>query len=154
RELAEKDAPAPEPVAGAPPPPPSGQPPASGTPPGGVLLAYAYAMTLETPAAHVTPVMKKHEAECVQAGPALCQVLGSSTTAMGETDIRGQLQLRAEPRWLKKFRDGLAGDAKAAGGRVTSDAVTSEDLTRSIVDTEAQLRAQKELRGRLEELVR
>ncbi len=142
-------APAPVP----PPPPPPGQPPVPGTPPGGVMLAYAYMYGLEAPAQRVTPLMKQHEDECAKAGANLCQVLGSSTNAYGENDIRGELQLRAEPRWLAAFRGKLEADAEGAGGELRSSAVTTEDLTRSITDTEARLRAARTLRDRLQALL-
>jgi hypothetical protein len=56
--------------------------------------------------------------------------------------------------WLRTFIAGLAAQADAAGGRVISENVASEDLTRQIVDTEARLRAQTALRDRLQELLR
>lgn len=143
-------APAPVPP---PPPPPPGQPPAPGTPPGNVMLAYAYMYGIEVPPAQVTNVMKAHEKICTDAGAALCQVLGSSTNTYGEYDIRGQLNLRAEPRWLATFRARLDGDAKAAGGKTTSTNVSTEDLTRSLIDTEARLRAATTLRDRLQALL-
>lgn len=149
----EAAAPAAAPVPPPPPPPPPGQPPSPGTPPGAVYLAYAYAYGLEVPFDEVSPVMKRHEKQCVDAGPARCQVLGSSTNSFGEYDNRGQLQLRGEPVWLKTFRDGLSGDAKTAGGKVTSETVTTEDLTRQLIDTEARVRQTRTLRDRLQALL-
>jgi hypothetical protein len=147
-------APAPEAAPPAPPPPPPpGQPPAPGTPPGNVFLAYAYTYGIETPPAKVVSVMKAHEKVCTDAGAALCQVLGASTNANGEYDIHAQLNLRAEPRWLATFRGRLDGDAKAAGGKTTSTNVSTEDLTRSLIDTEARLRAARTLRDRLQALL-
>jgi hypothetical protein len=144
---------APAPEAAPLPPPPPGQPPVPGTPPGNVMLAYAYTYGIEVPAVRVSAVMKAHEKICTDAGPALCQVLGSSTNTIGEYDIRGQLNLRAEPRWLANFRGQLDGDAKAAGGKTTSTNVSTEDLTRSLIDTEARLRAATTLRDRLQALL-
>jgi hypothetical protein len=134
-------------------PAPTPSQPKIDTPPGAAMLAYVYGDTLELPAKNVVATMKAHERTCVQAGPALCQVLGSSTNAVGEADVRGQLQLRAEPAWLAAFRAKLEGDAKAEGGKLVASTVTSEDLTREIVDTEAHLRAQRTLRDRLQGLL-
>jgi hypothetical protein len=67
--------------------------------------------------------------------------------------VSASLELRAAPAWLAKFRAGLAGDAKGGGGRVASSSVESEDLTRSIVDSEATLRAKRTLRDKLEALL-
>lgn len=156
------NAPAPAPVvvqpeaaggAPPPPPPPPGAPPAPGTPPGGVMLAYAYTFGIEAPAQQVKPLMTKHADECAKAGANVCQVLGSSTTAYGENNIGAELQIRAEPRWLDGFRGRLAGDARGVGGELKSDSVSTEDLTRAIVDTEARLRAARTLRDRLQALL-
>jgi hypothetical protein len=153
-ERAAAEAPAPAPMVEAaadkpaPLPPPPGQPSAPGTPPGGVLLAYAYTFGLE-----VQPLMKKHAEECTRAGANLCQVLGSSTNSNGENYVNAELQIRAEPRWLAAFRGKLEGDARGVGGELKSESVTTEDLTRDIVDTEARLRAKRTLRDRLQNLL-
>lgn len=117
-------------------------------------LAYQYATQIEAPAAKVEPLMQAHEKACRQAGPQLCQVLGASTNSSGPDYVSAQLELRAEPKWLQGFRDGLADQAKAADGRIRGASVTAEDLTRQIVDTEARLRAQKTLRERLQALLK
>jgi hypothetical protein len=118
------------------------------------LLAYEYAAGIEAPVAAVEPLMKLHQARCATAGLALCQVIGASSQAYGDDRMSAQLTIRAEPRWLAQFREGLEGEAAGAGGRLVSESVTSEDLTRAIVDTEARLSAQKTLRARLQEILR
>jgi hypothetical protein len=80
-------------------------------------------------------------------------VTSSTVRDVGPGVVTGELALRAAPTWLAKFRAGLAADAKAAGGRVTSTQVGSEDLSRQIVDTEAALRAKTTLRDRLQGLL-
>jgi hypothetical protein len=117
------------------------------------MLAYAYMYGVEAPAAAVPAIMKSHEQLCVAAGGATCQVLGASTTSYGEDNIGGRLELRAEPRWLAQFRARIETDADKAGGRLVSNSTTSEDLTRQIIDTEANLRAQITLRDRLQGLL-
>jgi hypothetical protein len=117
-------------------------------------LAYQYATQIELPALKVEPLMQAHEQACRKAGAQLCQVLGASTNSSGPDYVSAQLELRAEPKWLEGFRDGLAGQAKAADGRIKGASVTAEDLTRQIVDTEARLRAQKTLRERLQQLLK
>lgn len=137
--------------------PEGGETPAAGpgaAPAGAPMLAYVYGATLELPFRTVRATMAKHEAQCRAAGPAVCQVLGSSVAASGEEQMYGALQIRAEPRWLETFRNGLEAEARGAGGRVRETSVESEDLTRQIVDTDARLRAQKVLRDRLQQLLR
>jgi chromosome segregation ATPase len=63
------------------------------------------------------------------------------------------LELRAAPVWLDRFRAGLEGDAEKAGGRIAQAATDSEDLTRSMTDTSARLRALTTLRDRLQTLL-
>jgi hypothetical protein len=139
---------------------PPASPPAPGQPPAGPvigatpMLAYVYGVGIEVPARNVRSVMGTHEQACRTAGPRVCQVINSSINAQGEDAVYGQITLRAEPRWLETFRKGLEGQAKEAGGRVREENVSSEDLTRQIVDTSAHLNAQKTLRDRLQQILR
>lgn len=116
-------------------------------------LAYSYEAQVEAPAAAVPGLLARHEAVCRQAGPALCQVIASERSSSGGDDVHAALTVRAEPAWLQRFRDGLPGEAQAAGGKVTGGATKTEDLTRSIVDTDASLRAKTLLATRLERLL-
>ncbi len=118
------------------------------------MLAYSYTQTLEAPNARIAGLMRGHEQACAAAGPTVCQVFGSSLATDRENGaVRGTLELRAQPAWLTAFRAGLEGQARAAGGRSLSSNTQTEDLTRSIVDSEATLRAQTTLRDRLQTLL-
>ncbi len=121
-------------------------------PPSTPALAYAYQSSLEVPPDHVRGLMDRHGQACTAAGAAVCQVVGESSNTNGGR-ISGSLSLRATPAWLTRFRAGLDADAKAAGGRVTSTNVQTEDLSRSMVDTEAAVRAKTTLRDRLQGLL-
>lgn len=121
--------------------------------PSAPLLAYRHTYDLRLPAAGVRTLLSRHEAACVAAGPAVCQIIAANATSVGRDQVEAQLELRARPDWLRAFRAGLQGQATAAGGRVTGSATATEDLTRSIIDTEAQLRARRTLRDRLERLL-
>lgn len=116
-------------------------------------IAYRYDYRLELPVDRIAPTLKKHEAACVAAGPMTCQLLGSNTQAMGDDQMVSSLSLRATPAWLARFRAGLDGEAEAAGGKVAAATTTSEDLTRSLIDTEARLTALSTLRDRLQQLL-
>lgn len=134
----------------------TGGAPASGpaaSPAAAPMLAYMHQVTLSAPAREVAPLMARHQAACIAAGPAQCQVVGSSTNALGENTVSAMLSIRGEPKWLATFRDGLDADARKADGRVTARSVSSEDLTRQMTDTDAYLRAQTALRTRLEALL-
>jgi hypothetical protein len=130
-------------------PPQNNSPPTTTT---ALLLAYAYSASLSMPTDNVVKTMKAHEQKCITAGPALCQVVTASSQKMGD-EVRANLTLRATPTWLGTFRGGLEQDAKNADGKIEAQGVTSEDLTRSITDSEARLRALKALRTRIEALI-
>lgn len=119
-----------------------------------LYLAYSYAMGLEIPSERLSSVMDAHIQACTTAGPRLCQLIGSNKSGDPESFMQGYVSLRAEPTWLATFRNGIAAQVDAAGGRVQSSTTNTEDLTRAIVDTEARLRAQTALRDRLQELLR
>ena len=122
-------------------------------PQGSVLLAYSYQYDIQAPPARIEPLLRRHERTCASAGPALCQMLGEDVNQAGRDDASAHLQIRAEPHWLERFRASLEKDARDAGGRLASSSVQTEDLTRSIVDTDAALRTKRALRDRLEALL-
>jgi len=121
--------------------------------PSAPMLAYSYDYRIAASPKGVRGLIARHEAACVAAGAAFCQVTSSNVSAVGEGDVRASLSLRAEPGWLRRFRDGLSQEARDVGGEVVSAGATSEDLTRQIVDTEAALRAKTTLRDRLQTLL-
>jgi hypothetical protein len=136
------------PPANAPPPPPAAPAETVAAAP---MIAYVYNDVIWAPADRVKPLMQLHQKACVDAGPVICQVV-SVQQSQGE-DASATLELRATPAWIARLHGRLDGDLKAAGGRMTHSEVSSEDLTRSIVDGEAQLRAQTTLRDRLQKLL-
>ncbi|NWG71902.1 MAG: DUF4349 domain-containing protein [Parvularculaceae bacterium] len=133
------------------PPPGGGEAPAQA----GVMLAYSYSMGIEAPKAAIAPMVAAHEKKCIEAGASVCQVLGSSVQTYGEDQevVSGYLNLRAEPKWLATFRAEIASDASNAGGVLTANTVSTEDLTQYIVDTEARLAAKRALRERIRQLL-
>jgi hypothetical protein len=131
---------------------PPAQPPGTPTTTTALLLAYSYSARFSLPTDKVTPTMKGHEDKCEKAGPAVCQVVTAASQKEGDM-ISANLTLRATPTWLASFRGGLEQDAKNADGKLEAQGVTSEDLTCSITDSEARLRALKALRTRIEALV-
>jgi hypothetical protein len=117
------------------------------------MLAYTYAYDVVAPAKALPDLLNRDQTACVDAGPQTCQVAGSTLTQGNDDTVSGRLQIQARPDWLLAFRDRLAGEAKAAGGKVANSRVESEDLTRRIVDTEAAIRAKATLRDRLQQVL-
>jgi hypothetical protein len=118
-----------------------------------LYLAYSYATALELPAAEIAGVMDRHVQACMSAGARLCQLVGSHRDGHPKAYVSGVVTLRGEPQWLRGFMGGIETQARDAGGRIRSSTVSSEDLTRAIIDTEATLRAKRALRERLQRLL-
>ena len=117
------------------------------------MLAYSYSFGLSLPHSHVDELRRRHEAACTAAGYRVCQVVSTSITSGAAGAVQGELVIRAAPAWLKPFRTGLEDQVRSLGGKIDSSDVTSEDLSRQIVDTDAQLRAKLTLRDRLQNLL-
>lgn len=116
-------------------------------------IAYVYRYGLELPVEQVPTLAARHEQACTEAGPAVCQVVGSSSRRLGRDQLTAQLEIRATPAFVTAFRARLGGDAERAGGRIAQSATESEDLTRAMIDTEARVRALTTLRDRLQQLL-
>ena len=117
-------------------------------------LAYAYDYAVEAPARDVPHLLRQHEEACDLAGPVVCQVVGAQTQSVGRDDVTGHLELRAQSEWIAKFRDRVEDDVRALGGKISTSDTSTEDLSRSLVDTQAAIRAKIELRDRLETLLK
>ena len=96
---------------------------------------------------------KSHAQICVDAGPTKCQLLASNTNVQSDDYVNAHLSLRAEPEWLKTFKEDILTSVETAKGEMTGSGVQAEDLTRSILDTDAALKSKKVLRSRLENLL-
>lgn len=117
------------------------------------FLAYSYNYTFALPSRSVAATAKSHAQLCLDAGPAKCQVLSSSTSSENSDYVNAYLRLRAEPTWLETFKAQMQSSVDEAKGEMTNSGVSAEDLTRSILDTDARLKAQTTLRTRLEGLL-
>jgi len=117
------------------------------------FLAYRYNYGFSLPARSVAATAKSHAQTCLDAGPNKCQVLNSSTSAHNEDHVRANLSLRAEPSWLETFKADMQSSVKDAKGKMITNSVSADDLTRQILDTDARLKAQTTLRDRLQRLL-
>lgn len=124
-----------------------------GADPAGVYLAYRYGYGLVMPSAAIKSTADKHMQICRDAGPSKCQITGSNTQTHSKQNIRANLSLRAEPKWLESFVAQMKLDIADIKGRVESENTSVEDLTRAILDTDARLKAKLVLRTRLENLL-
>lgn len=117
------------------------------------FLAYRYNYGFSLPARSIVATSKSHAQMCLDAGPRLCQVLNSSTSAYNADNVMANLSLRADPEWLVGFKSNMQSSVEAAKGKMTNNSMSSENLTRQILDTDARLKAQTTLRDRLQGLL-
>jgi hypothetical protein len=115
-------------------------------------LAYVFAYTFALPADRIEQTMDRDQRACLDAGPSVCQLVGANLDRASEGVASARLEVRAIAPWITHFRAGAEAEAKAAGGKLDGARVESEDLSRSLVDTEAAIRAKTALRDRLERL--
>lgn len=116
-------------------------------------LAYAFDYTFALPEDRIEGALNHDQEACLNAGPTVCQLVGSSLDRASEGVASAHLEVRATQGWIARFRAGAEAEAKATGGKIDGAQVQSEDLSRSIVDTEAAVRAKTALRDRLQQLL-
>lgn len=117
-------------------------------------LAYAYAFAFRLAGEEIGPLQRRHADLCEQQGPASCQVLGMSKTGEDADEVIGQLQLAVATRHARAFGALIEKEAADSEAEQLSAEITTEEMSKQIVDTEAHLRARTELRDRLMEVLR
>ncbi|MFI4935427.1 MAG: DUF4349 domain-containing protein [Caulobacterales bacterium] len=132
----------------------NGQPaPDAAASPEAPQLAMAYKLGLVLPADQVRPLMESHQEACERAGTNQCQVLAADATAEGKDRASAELTLRATPAWMRMFRSRAEADAKDLGGKVQGAGTEGDDLSGTIVDTEAAQHARAAELERLTQLM-
>ena len=116
-------------------------------------IAYSHSIGMRLPVTAIEPTLQGHIDACNKAGPTVCMVTNSWMNSYSEDEASASLNLRATPAWIDQFLSGVEAEAKAAKGEITSRQTTAEDLTVSIIDTDARLKAQETLQARLEQLL-
>ena len=116
-------------------------------------IAYTHTLGMRLPSKSIEPVMQGHIDLCHSAGLDQCFVTNSNLSKQMEDRITGWLTIRASEAWINEFMQGVDSEAAEAGGEIISRQTSAEDLTRTIIDTDARLRAQTTLKGRLEDLL-
>ena len=116
-------------------------------------IAYAHSLGMRLPVKSIEPTMQGHITACNAAGPSVCIVTNSWLNAYSEDSVSASLNIRATPAWIDTFLSGVEAEAEAAKGDITNRQTTAEDLTVSIIDTGARLKAQQTLQERLEKLL-
>lgn len=116
-------------------------------------IAYVYEYGFRVPAAKIPVVQRRHADACEKLGPAVCRILDMRQSGAEGDYASGTLALAIAAPRARSFAAQLAKLADAAGAQQTSSAISGEDLSKQIVDTEARLRARTLLRDRLMEVL-
>lgn len=117
-------------------------------------LAYIYDYRWRMPAEEIGALQRRHANLCEQQGPASCQILGMTKTGEESGEVSGVLEMAVASRQARAFGALLEDEAVDAGAEQVAAEITSEELSKQLVDTEARLRSRVELRDRLQDVLR
>jgi len=118
-------------------------------------LSYAYGLSYRAEAESIGKLMRRHANVCEQQGPASCRIVGMNLSGELERgDIQGTLQLAVAASHARAVTALLDDEALDAGAEQVSATIASEEVSKTIVDTEARIAAREELRDRLMEALR
>ncbi|MCP5395856.1 MAG: DUF4349 domain-containing protein [Sphingomonadaceae bacterium] len=117
-------------------------------------IAYIYNYGFRVDRETIPVLQKKHADLCENMGPTKCRILSMDQSGSEGSYSYGSLNLAVAADSARAFGTELAKSAEGAGGEQVSAAITGEDLSKQIVDTEARLRARTLLRDRLMEVLR
>lgn len=117
-------------------------------------LAYAYDFAYRLAGEEIGSLQRRHADLCEQQGPVSCQILGMTKSGGDSEAVTGELQLAVATNHARAFGALLDDVAEDAGAEQLSADIASEELSKSMVDTEAQLAARTQLRDRLMEVLK
>lgn len=141
----------------APPPPPEVKPPAPQADAITVSvprMAYSYRYSFVLPGPAIAHAQQAHLALCDRLGPARCQLLAMATVAGDEHTPRASLKLRVASASARQFGVALEKAVSGVGGRAVDRAITAEDVSKDLVDTQARIHQRELLIERLTEILR
>jgi hypothetical protein len=116
-------------------------------------IAYVYDYGYRIATDEISALQRKHADLCEKQGAQVCRILEMRQSG-GEGDYgTGSLTLAVAAPRARSFGAELGKAAEASGGSEVSSAISGEDLSKQIVDTEARLRARSLLRDRLMEVL-
>jgi len=117
-------------------------------------VAYLYELGFRLAGEDIVPLQQEHADMCEALGPMNCQIVNMSSSGEIGEDIRGELQLAVATDRARKFAKVLSGAASEAGAESFKANIQGDDVSKTIVDTEARLRSRIALRDRLLEQLR
>ena len=112
-------------------------------------MAYVFDYGFRLAGKAIAPLQQQHADMCEAQGPYACRIVSLTRTGEDEDEIRGELQLAVASDKARGFGALLSAAAEAADAEAFRANIQGEDLSKSIVDTEARLRSRIALRDRL-----
>jgi hypothetical protein len=116
-----------------------------------IAYVFTYGYRIAGPA--IPALQQRHADLCESKGPLVCRIIALDQDTRAGEYIGGSLQLAVASSEARRFGKQLATIAEGADGKQTTAAISGEDLSKRIVDTEARLRARVVLRDRLMEVL-
>lgn len=117
-------------------------------------LAYVYDYAFRTEGEALGNLQRRHADLCEQQGPTSCRILGMTKSGEDAEEMTGELQLAVASSHARAFGALIEKEAEAADAQQIAAEISTEEVSKAIVDTEAQLRARTELRDRLMQILR
>jgi hypothetical protein len=116
-------------------------------------MAYAFDLGFRLAGKDIVPLQQEHADMCEALGPSSCQIVLMNSSGEIDEDIRGELQLAVAADRARGFAKVLSGAASQAGAEAFRANIQGEELSKTLVDTEARLRSRIALRDRLLEVL-
>ena len=116
-------------------------------------MAYAFDLGFRLAGEDIVPLQQEHADMCEALGPSNCQIVQLTSSGEVDEEVRGELQLAVAADKARGFAKVLSGAASEAGAEAFRANIQGEELSKTIVDTEARLRSRIALRDRLLEVL-
>jgi len=117
-------------------------------------LAYSYSLGYLLPTDKLGAVQDAHRRLCEEMGPARCQLLAFERDDSQDRTGDAMTKLRVATSEAHRFSDALGRAAADAGGRATGTKVSTDDVSKQIVDTKARIAQRELLVARLTDVLR
>jgi hypothetical protein len=117
-------------------------------------VAYSFDLGFRLASEDIVPLQQEHADMCEALGPSNCQIVQLTSSGEIDDEVRGELQLAVAADKARGFAKVLSGSARDAGAEAFRANIQGEELSKTLVDTEARLRSRIALRDRLLEVLK
>jgi hypothetical protein len=116
-------------------------------------IAYTYSFGFRLPSDKVSATQEAHLKLCERQGPSRCRVVTMERSASSGNFVSGRLELQVAAPLASAFGDRLVASAASAGADTVDRGITTEELSKQIVDADARIRTKQALVDRLTALL-